>query len=164
MAYSANAVANAFIERAKQGKIPDLTPMKIQKLLFYTQSWFLKLYGGKPIIDDSFARWRHGPVITSLYHELKSYGYHPVTSKLTRAIPAPDGKGVRLITPDVDANDKTAVDMIDKITEVYGGFTGIQLSAMTHAEGAAWEIGGGGNGSIITAEDMAKYIHPQKQN
>ena len=38
MAYSALAVANAFIERAKEGKLSGLTPMKLQKLLFYTQS------------------------------------------------------------------------------------------------------------------------------
>lgn len=159
MAYSANAVANAFIERAKQGKIPDLTPMKVQKLLFYTQSWFLKLYGGKPLIDDSFARWRHGPVITSLYHELKNYGYQAVTSKLTRAVPSPDGHGLRLITPEVDPNDKMAIELIDRITEVYGKFSGTQLSAMTHAEGTAWSVRGG-DGSIITFEEMADKIHP----
>ncbi|MCT4708810.1 DUF4065 domain-containing protein [Enterobacteriaceae bacterium H11S18] len=159
MAYSANAVANAFIDRAAQGKIPDLTPMKVQKLLFYTQSWFLKLYGGRPLIDDSFARWRHGPVITSLYHELKNYGYQSVTSKLTRAVPSPEGNGVRLITPDVDPNDKMAIDLIDRIAEVYGKYSGTQLSAMTHAEGTAWSLRGG-DGSIIALEEMANNIHP----
>lgn len=34
MAYSAVAVANAFIEKGMQGLIPDLSPMKVQKLLF----------------------------------------------------------------------------------------------------------------------------------
>jgi uncharacterized phage-associated protein len=34
MAYSTIAVANAFIERAKGAKITDLTPMKLQKLVF----------------------------------------------------------------------------------------------------------------------------------
>lgn len=160
MAYSANAVANAFIERARQGKIPDLSPMKIQKLLFYAQSWFLKLYGGTPLIDDSFARWRHGPVITSLYHELKDYGYRPITNKLTRAVPSPEGNGIRLITPEVDPNDTAANQLIDRITEVYGKFSGTQLSAMTHAEGVAWSLRGA-DGSIISYEDMANHIHPQ---
>lgn len=48
MAYSALAVANAFIEQAKAGKIQGLTPMKLQKLLFYTQSWHLKQNNGAP--------------------------------------------------------------------------------------------------------------------
>ncbi|ORM64547.1 hypothetical protein PRCB_16615 [Pantoea rodasii] len=161
MAYSASAVANAFIERAAQGKISDLTPMKVQKLLFYTQSWFLKLYGNTPIIDDSFARWRHGPVITSLYHDLKNYGYTPVMNKITRAVPSPDGNGIRLITPEVDPNDKTATELIDRITEVYGKFSGTQLSAMTHAPGTAWSLRGG-DGSIINFDEMANYIHPNQ--
>lgn len=159
MAYSASAVANAFIERAAQGKIPDLTPMKVQKLLFYTQSWFLKLYGNKPLIDDSFARWRHGPVITSLYHDLKNYGYSPVKNKLSRAVPSPEGHGIRLITPEVDPSDKAAIELIDRIAEVYGKFSGTQLSAMTHAPGTAWSIHGG-DGSIISFEEMANNIHP----
>lgn len=159
MAYSANAIANAFIERAKQGKIPDLTPMKIQKLLFYAQSWFLKLYGGTPLIDDSFARWRHGPVVTSLYHELKGYGYHPICDKLTRAIPSPEGNGIRLITPEVDPNDTAANQLIDRITEVYGNFSGTQLSAMTHVDGTAWSLRGA-DGSIISYDEMANHIHP----
>lgn len=34
MAYSALAVANAFIEQGLRGNIKNLTPMKLQKLLF----------------------------------------------------------------------------------------------------------------------------------
>jgi len=163
MAYSAIAVANAFIERAKQGKIPDLTPMKVQKLLFYTQSWYVRLYGGEPLIDDSFARWKFGPVITSLYHDLKGYGYHPVTEKISRAVLAPGGKGVSLITPEVRADDKVANDMIDKIVEIYGRYTGNQLSALTHAPGTAWHMspsGIEGDGSVIDLKTMGAHIHP----
>ncbi|ENO5268794.1 DUF4065 domain-containing protein, partial [Escherichia coli] len=73
MAYSAAAVANAFIDKAKRGEIKDLTPMKLQKLLFYTQSWHLKLFNGRPLFYDLFARWPYGPVIPHLYHMLKKY-------------------------------------------------------------------------------------------
>lgn len=51
MAYSATAVANAFIEKATKGELSELTPMKLQKLLFYVQSWHLRLYN-EPLIDD----------------------------------------------------------------------------------------------------------------
>lgn len=161
MAYSANAVANAFIERAKQGKIPDLTPMKIQKLLFYTQSWFSKLYDGKILIDDSFARWQHGPVITSLYHELKGYGAAPVQERLSRAMFSKDGTGIRFVTPEIDPSDTDAIALIDRISDVYGPYSGTQLSAMTHAPGTAWSLKGP-DGSIITIDEMANHIHQAK--
>lgn len=70
MAYSATAVANAFIEKATKGELSELTPMKLQKLLFYVQSWHLRLYN-EPLIDDFFAKWRYGPVILPFTTKLK---------------------------------------------------------------------------------------------
>ena len=61
MAYPTIAVANAFIEKAQQGFLPDLDPMKLQKLIFYAQSWHLRLYN-EPLVDDFFAKWPYGPV------------------------------------------------------------------------------------------------------
>ena len=58
MAYSAFAVANAFIERAEQGRIPNLTPMKLQKLLYFAQAWHLKGTQGRPLLDDNFESHR----------------------------------------------------------------------------------------------------------
>lgn len=89
MAYSAQAVANAFIDRAQKGVIPDLTPMKVQKLLFYTQSWYLRFNNGAPLFDDNFERWKFGPVVPSIYHELKPYGYHAVIRKISSVIQTP---------------------------------------------------------------------------
>ncbi|WP_240781993.1 type II toxin-antitoxin system antitoxin SocA domain-containing protein [Escherichia sp. E3356] len=83
MAYSAAAVANAFIEKALKGKLKNLTPMKLQKLLFYTQSWHLKLRDNTPLFDDLFARWKFGPVIPPLYHMLKKYGANEITEKIS---------------------------------------------------------------------------------
>ena len=42
MAYFAYAVANAVIEKADQGRIPNLTPMTSQMLLYFAQAWHLK--------------------------------------------------------------------------------------------------------------------------
>src|SRR5437667_252720 len=62
MAYSAMAVANAFIKRAKEKQLRDLSPMKLQKLLFFAQSWYLAR-NDEPLIDDFFCRWQYGPVV-----------------------------------------------------------------------------------------------------
>ncbi|WP_257812429.1 Panacea domain-containing protein [Aggregatibacter actinomycetemcomitans] len=50
MGYSSIAIANSFIGKANIGEISNLTPMKLQKLMFYTQSWYIKLYG-KPLFE-----------------------------------------------------------------------------------------------------------------
>ena len=73
MAYSAMQVANEFIKKAPEYEVMDLTPMKLQKLMFFAQSWHIKELG-YPLFDDYFARWQYGPVIPSIYHEFKTFG------------------------------------------------------------------------------------------
>jgi uncharacterized phage-associated protein len=43
IAYSAMVVANAFIECSLEGGLNNLKPMKLQKKIFYAQSWHLAL-------------------------------------------------------------------------------------------------------------------------
>ena len=92
MAYSAIAVANAFIEMGLRGELSQLTPMKLQKLLFYTQSWHLFYNDGQPLFNDDFERWPYGPVIPSIYHELKTYRYKTITNKISRLLQTEDGQ------------------------------------------------------------------------
>ncbi|EMN3010600.1 DUF4065 domain-containing protein [Proteus mirabilis] len=136
MAYSAAAVANAFIQRAIDGEIPDLTPMKLQKLMFYAQSWSLKIYK-EPIFDDFFAKWQYGPVIPSIYHEVKKYGASKITSKISNV--EFDGNELFSVQPMISSADKKINALIDKIIEVYGSLRGTQLSYLTHQEGTAWD-------------------------
>lgn len=163
MAYSALAVANAFIERAKEGKLSGLTPMKLQKLLFFAQSWHLRDKGGNtPLFDDNFARWKYGPVIPSIYHELRTYGAKPVTSLLSN-VDIDDCGELVLVTPTIPESDASAHRLIDQIVQKYGKLSGTQLSFLTHEEGTAWHIGlkdGVADGSAITWDQMANNIHP----
>lgn len=161
MAYSALAVANAFIERAKEGKLSGLTPMKLQKLLFYTQSWHLRERDLIPLMDDHFARWQYGPVIPSLYHELKSYGSRPVTSLLSNL--KPDVDDFVIVTPKIPESDTYAHRLIDRIIKKYGKWSGTQLSNLSHEEGTAWAIKGG-DGSAMDWKEMAELIHPKSRN
>lgn len=156
MAYSAVAVANAFIEKAERGEIKELTPMKLQKLLFYTQSWHLKLYNEQPLFDDLFARWKFGPVIPSIYHELKVYGSGKITDKIK--IIKIDDQTIKALTPSIQESDEKAHALINKIVEVYGDYSGTQLSNLTHGPNTAWSRGDV-DGGPISFTDMANHIH-----
>ncbi|MGM1052479.1 MAG: Panacea domain-containing protein [Pseudomonadota bacterium] len=160
MAYSAQAVANAFIERAQKGEIRNLTPMKLQKLLFYVQSWYLRDHDGTPLMDDHFARWTYGPVIPSLYHDLKSYGARPITSKISTAL-RKDGD-FKIVTPSMMDDDEEAQQYIDLVIETYGELSGPRLSWLTHEPGTAWSMGPT-DGGFISRDDMAQHIHPQNR-
>ena len=154
MAYQTIAVANAFIEKARNGQIPDLTPINLQKLVFYAQSWHLKIYH-EPLVDDFFAKWPYGPVIPSLYHEVKRYGSNPITNLIGNL----DWKGndMAIVTPTIPNSDTKTMALIDKIIDVYGPLRGTQLSYLTHQEGTAWSRTDK-EGAVISNELMAETI------
>lgn len=141
MAYDAAAVANYFLLLAeKQGK--DLDPMKLQKLVYFAHGWYLALRK-EPLIKDRVEAWEYGPVIPSLYHQFKVFGNGTIKN---RALVTKFDAGMfRLKTPSVDEQGDTetniyAKSLLDRIWEVYGGLTAIQLSNMTHEPGSPWEI------------------------
>lgn len=51
----------------------NLTPIKLQKILYYVYVDCLVNYNTK-IFDQSIEKWKFGPVVSSVYHNFKSYG------------------------------------------------------------------------------------------
>lgn len=96
-----------------------ITPLKLQKLLYYTKVW--GLVSGKLSVGGQFKAWKNGPVNGYIYHKFKEYGDQP--------IPVENKAGP--VSP-------TKKKMIDFILESYVYFDAITLSAMSHEEDP-WE-------------------------
>ncbi len=135
MCYPAEAIANKFIELAEKDNILDLTPMKIQKLVFFTHGWYLGVYG-EPLISDEVQAWRSGPVINSIYQEFKNYGNRNITKK-AKKLYYKDGK-MWLEEPKIDEDDVNAFAIIKEIWNAYQNLTPAQLSNITHRNGTPW--------------------------
>lgn len=141
MAYSAIAVANAFIEKANERGIRDLSPMKLQKLVFFAHSWMLAL-SGKPLIKEPVKAWKYGPVIDSVYHEFKSYGSRNIVSLGTEfeGLDSDDVFDMKYTIPKLPKNDEHANAIINAILDTYGNRTATYLSNLTHESGSAWAV------------------------
>ena len=137
--YSSFAVANAFIERALDGLLRDLNAMKLQKLMYFSQAWHLKVKG-TPVIDDTFTRGENGPVLPSIHHQVKAYGSRPVTQTI-RILYGDDDREIWRV-PGMQPYDKSRWDLIDMIGRRYGSLTPKALSDLTHLPGSAWSQGG----------------------
>lgn len=129
--YSPKSIANYFLELAAE-KGEKLTPMKLQKLVYYAAGWFAG-HTGKPLVDEAPEAWQYGPVFPSIYHEFKRFGASPITSKATQLEPNEFDFGAA-VTP-ADTNVRK---FLDNIWESYSKYTGIALSEMTHAQGSPW--------------------------
>ncbi len=97
----------------------DITPMKLQKLLYYLKVW--GLISEVNLIPEKFIHMKYGPVNLAVYEKYKKYGASPVPI-------SGDSK-----TSDFSINPKTR-ELVDFIVENYIDFHALVLSAMTHAE------------------------------
>lgn len=155
MLNSSLQVANYFIRLStRTGK--ELTPMKLIKLVYISHGWSLGLLD-KELIDEAVQAWKYGPVIESVYNNFKNYGTRQITE---------------MLRSDDDTNpyalaDEASWPLLDKIWEVYGEYSGLELSAMTHEPGTPWDItwnqlGGKDRRSAIIPSDLIKEHYKEK--
>lgn len=132
MAYDAKAVANYFLDIAIRNKT-SITPMKLQKLIFFAHGWNLALFD-EPLISDPIQAWPFGPVIPSIYHEFKHERSGAISCKATEL----DLEKFDFVELSVPAEDTNSRKLMDRIWDVYGKLDGPQLSDITHQPGTPW--------------------------
>ena len=111
-------IANYFLCLDEEHNGDGISPLKLQKLVYYAQGFYCAL-NDKPLFSDDIKAWTHGSVVESLYHHYKEYGKHP--------IPTP-----RDFSTDNLSADEAGV--IEEVFEVFGQFSAWKLRNMTHEE------------------------------
>lgn len=140
--YCSDAVANFFIEKAMEEGV-QLSPMKLQKLVYFALGWSLSfnktdIIGGEPV-----QAWKYGPVIPSLYHSLKFYGNNPVTDVIPGLFGAYDEEGNQISEPEpsrIEPNDVRTINVLNSVWNAYKDFTATQLSDITHRHNTPWKM------------------------
>ena len=75
-----SAVANYFIERSnKEGRF--LSNLSIQKLVYFAYGWVM-VDKREKLFYDRIEAWQYGPVIPSLYHQLKRFGRGRISERI----------------------------------------------------------------------------------
>ena len=145
MLYPPAAIANRFLElAAAEGK--QLTPMQIQKLVYFAHGWHLG-FGRGPLSSESPQAWLYGPVFPSLYQAVKQWGGGPIQQPIR--------------APWV-IDDAFARSLIERVWVVSGDKSAAQLSQMSHASDGPWKnariASDGEHGAIISDEDTKRYF------
>lgn len=157
MAFQASAVANTFLRLGHERHMP-LDPMKMQKLVYFAHGWHLGLDGG-PLISEPIEAWDYGPVVASLYRDLKPFGAGQIIEFISEFEPTPSG-GYRFTPPFVEDAEETA--FLRRILDVYGQLTALQLSEMTHRPNTPWSTvrttNPGARGVVIPDSLMKAYF------
>ncbi|MGL6341495.1 MAG: Panacea domain-containing protein [Waterburya sp.] len=112
-------IASYFIVKAYEDGIEaEMTNMKVQKLLYYSQSLYLALYD-EPLFDEEIQAWRYGPVCPRAYRFYSDFE--------AKQLPIPNQEELSQIPDDQK-------DVLAEVWEYFGGYHAYRLSDMTHFE------------------------------
>lgn len=110
-------VANWFVNNLSDHDAGEVvTHLQVQKLLYFAQAWHIMVLG-RPLFDEDMQAWPHGPVVPSVWHEFKQYGWQPI-------IPGTASDGI----------EEDSIQVLEQVRDAYGSFGAKKLEAMTHAE------------------------------
>ena len=127
-----------------------LTNLKLQKLLFYAQAWYLVLKN-EPLFHEDFQAWVHGPALLSQYRRFKEFEWRPILKDI----------------PPMKLEDSAVVAHLKEIVDVFGVESASALEMMTHNE-APWKDARQGlradepSSAVISKESMKSFYKSLK--
>jgi len=135
------AVANAFLELQEQDKsvFPRIDQMKMQKLLYYAQAWWLAIKG-ESLFDEEIYAWPWGPVVPYIYGEFKEFGRSPIVGKRATELVKTGEGALNFRIREPAKPDKEVMSFLEAVWDAHKSLTGGQLSNATHADGEPWTI------------------------
>lgn len=113
MAYNIDVVADAMLHASRKRRI-EVSNLKLQKLLYYAQGWYLVL-AKQPLFCEDIEAWVHGPVVPYIFHRFKPYKWGAI-----------DEEGA--------AGDNVLHTYLEALLEKYGKYSAKQLELFTHNE------------------------------
>ncbi len=111
----AEQIARWFINRVDRSAGDAITHLKLQKLIYYAQAWFLANFN-RPIFKEDLEAWAHGPAHRKLYSKYKNYGWD--------ALPEESGP----LPPD------QVCKFLEAVYGEYGQYSAKRLEKLTHSE------------------------------
>lgn len=103
----------------------EVTPLTLQKLLYYIQGNYAAIYD-KPLFDAPCEAWVHGPVYRNVYNLFRDFKYNPIDDD--RFVPLKES--ALPLTPE-------AKEVVDRVLDTLGMYSGKVLESITHKE-APW--------------------------
>lgn len=119
------AVCREILHLGKEKGIDDISPLKLIKLAYICQGFHLA-YVDKPFFTDPVEAWPYGPMIRRIYDEVRNYGKKPVYFQHFDETP--------------DVIEGKPAEVVESVMNIYGSYSAIILSALTHDKGTPWYI------------------------
>ena len=132
------SVANYIIEKSS-----EITPLALQKLIYYSQAFF-RAYFNKFMFNNDCQAWVHGPVYTEIYHKYKKHGYNPIDETLENF-------------NHYDLSE-IEIEVINSVLGNFGCYSGKILEKMTHIEMPWLETRGDLKHNEVSSKNIDKEL------
>lgn len=99
-----------------------ITHLSVQKILYFCHMFYMGKYDGSPLVEEEFEAWAYGPILPSLYEDLKIFGGSPITS---------------FYKVDEIKDDKI-IPVLEEVAGTLGKKEAWQLVSLTHSKEGAW--------------------------
>ncbi|HLO48870.1 MAG TPA: type II toxin-antitoxin system antitoxin SocA domain-containing protein [Kamptonema sp.] len=115
---SALDVARYFLCRLDREAGDTISPLKLQKLVYYAQAWSL-VFRNHPLFDEDIEAWVHGPVVREVWKEYQDYKYSDIP------------ESVDLSDIEFEEDER---EVLEEVWSVYGELSAKRLEELTHSE------------------------------
>jgi uncharacterized phage-associated protein len=144
---SALDVAWYFVQKGNGD--PSITQLKLQKLCYYAQGFYLARFGSCLFSEDIEA-WDYGPVVPRLREIHADRGAEPIS-------PEEPAFGNPILNSSVS-------DLLDSVWRNFGYYSAGTLVDMTHSESPWIEAYGAGQNTRISERVMQNYFIQRLEN
>ena len=134
--YKAAHIANFILDKAKKDGVPDISILKLLKLVYIFFGWVSAIHPRIYLFSDPIEAWTYGPVVPSLYYELRASGKDAVTRRATLYDPFSEEDPKKPTEEDIA--DKEILETLNIIWGAYKDAPAEHLIALTHKKGTPW--------------------------
>lgn len=143
--YSAEEIADFFVYLSSKEMVDEntpegISPLKIQKLLYFAQAASLSLFK-KRVFSEEIQAWKYGPVVPTVYHKYKNFNNNLITS--------PEGIYISI--------DTDTAQLLKGIWDLFGKYSASELVQITHNHAPWKNVYEEGNNVPISIESLKNY-------
>lgn len=125
-------------------KLEEVSPLVLQKLLYFIQGVYSALYG-KELFQEECRAWIHSPVYPEVYELFSDFKYNPI-----------DDARFAMLDGAADALTKEEKDVVDLVVNTFGMYGGKMLEKITHNEDPWKEARKGYGDNVPSSELLSK--------
>ena len=160
--YRAAHIAN-FILNSADKESRDVSILKLLKLVYIFFGWVSAFHNGKHLFSDPIEAWKYGPVVPSLYYDLRKFGRQPIRDARAYVYDTSGDEPAKALAKapteeEIADKDPELFETLKIIWDSYKDAPAEHLVALTHKEGTPWWNAFDGTlNKEIRKDDICRY-------